>query len=206
MIINSVNCVFSNVVSRLKRFLLIDELNLQAAEPTIWKMSVLRIILASGLLLTSAIVLHSSYQAYQQGLYYVIVLTAGFSLLLWSTLSLRKKQLRAASASLVLTIVLAGLCILFFTLDIASARYGLLFFFTLPIVLRLFYGNRVAIIGIVLNLVPYFLLVRNHREVWIMGHGFLSVCSIPQIQYPSFNYHGYLGSNQMNFLYSPSVS
>tara|TARA_Y100001934_G_scaffold69283_2_gene85987 strand:- start:45 stop:2327 length:2283 start_codon:yes stop_codon:yes gene_type:complete len=169
MIINSVNCVFSNVVSRLKRFLLIDELNLQAAEPTIWKMSVLRIILASGLLLTSAIVLHSSYQAYQQGLYYVIALTAGFSLLLWSTLSLRKKQLRAASASLVLTIVLAGLCILFFTLDIASARYGLLFFFTLPIVLRLFYGNRVAIIGIVLNLVPYFLLVRNQPVAPLFG-------------------------------------
>lgn len=145
----------------LTHYLMIDELHLSKSDPDVWKLSVLRIILIVGVTLTSAIVFHSSYIAIQQQLYYVVYLTCGFTVLLWGTLMLSRKQIKLASVSLPLIIVLAGFCILFFTTDIASARYGLLFFFTLPIILRLFYGNKVALISMGLNIIPYIVLMRN---------------------------------------------
>ncbi|MDO6567850.1 bifunctional diguanylate cyclase/phosphodiesterase [Alteromonas sp. 1_MG-2023] len=161
--------MFNRCSTLLKRYLLLDADNVRAPDADIWKLSVLRIVLLIGVTLTSAIVLHSSYAAYQQGMYYVLYLTIGFSALLYVTLGLRKGQIKLASASLTLTIVMAGLCILFFTIDIASARYGLLFFFTLPIFLRLFYGNKAAIIGMFLNLIPFALLIRNQPIAPLFG-------------------------------------
>lgn len=161
--------MFNHCSTLLKRYLLVDADNVRAPDADIWKLSVLRIILLIGVTLTSAIVLHSSYAAYQQGMYYVLYLTVGFSALLYATLGLRKGQIKLASASLTLTIIMAGLCILFFTIDIASARYGLLFFFTLPIILRLFYGNKAAMIGMFLNLIPFAILINNEPIAPFLG-------------------------------------
>ncbi|AMJ93208.1 diguanylate cyclase [Alteromonas stellipolaris] len=161
--------MFNRCSTLLKRYLLLNAEHVRAPDADTWKLSVLRIILLIGVTLTSAIVLHSSYAAYQEGMYYVLYLTIGFSALLYATLGLRKGQIKLASASLTLTIVLAGLCILFFTIDIASARYGLLFFFTLPIILRLFYGNKAAMIGMFVNLIPFAVLINNEPIAPLFG-------------------------------------
>lgn len=152
-----------------KKYLLISDEHLRAPEPEVWKMSVLRIISVVGALLTILIVLHSSYIAYKQGLYYVIYITLGFTLILWATLTLSKKRIKLASASLTSTIVGAALCMMFFTVDIAFVRYGLIFFFTLPIILRLLYGNKAAFIGMALNILPFIVLLRNESVEPLFG-------------------------------------
>ena len=159
----------SRILTFLKQYLLIDDQHLLTTDADVWKLSVLRIILLIGVVLTSTIVAHSSYMAYQQQLYYVICLTCGFTLMLWSTLALSKHQIQFASASLTFIIVAAGLCILFFTVDLASSRYGLLFFFTLPIILRLFYGNKAALIGMLVNIIPFIILLRNEPIAPLFG-------------------------------------
>lgn len=161
--------MFTGISKAIKQYLLLDQKHLKTPDETTWKLSVLRLILSSGVILTSAIVIHSSYAAYTQNLYYVLVLTFSFSALLWGAMSLGKDRIALASASLTITIVLAGFCILFFTLDLASARYGLLFFFTLPIILRLCYGNKTAVAGMLLNIIPFAVLLRNEPVAPLFG-------------------------------------
>lgn len=153
--------MLTRIIRGMKQYLLLDHQHLQTPDRDTWKLSVLRLILLSGVILTFAIIVHSSYTAYTQNLHHILVVTFGFSALLWLTLSLGKAKIKLASALLTLAIVLAGLCILLFTVEHATARYGFLFFFALPIILRLFYGNKAAVIGMFLNLIPFAILIRN---------------------------------------------
>lgn len=149
------------ITRTLKQYLLFDQHHLKTTDNTVWKLSVIRLVLASGIILTLGIVVHSSYAAYTQKLYHVLILTFGFSALLWGSLTLSKEQISLATGLLTGTIILAAFCILFFTIDLVYARYGLLLFFTLPIFLRLFYGTKAAILGMLLNILPFILLLRN---------------------------------------------
>lgn len=153
----------------LRAYLLVEPHHLNAPDTATWKMSVVRLVVLSGLLLTSAILLHSSYQAYTLNLHHVLLLTVTFTGLLWGALVISKSRIGMATALLTLIIVLAGLCILLFTGDAQSARYGLLFFFSLPIILRLFYGTKVAVIGMVLNVIPYIILLGNQPIPPLLG-------------------------------------
>ena len=158
-----------SVISAVKKYLLLDTAHLRTPDADIWKLSVLRIMLTVGVTLTLSIILHSSYAAYTQGLYYIIFLTFGFTLLLYCILMLKKEHLTLASALLVITVILSGLCMIFFTLDIAYTRYGLMLFFTLPVILRLLYGNKTAIAGMLLNLIPFAVLLRNEPFAPLFG-------------------------------------
>lgn len=146
---------------KIKNYLLLNEENLKTADANVWRLSVLRTILLLGVVLTSAIVFHSTYTAYQQGLYYVMWLTIGFSVFLLATLSIGLKHVKLASACLVFAVIAASFCIWFFTLDIASARYGLLLLFTLPIILRVLSGVKAAVVAMIINIVPFYMLLTN---------------------------------------------
>ena len=71
--------MISRTIRILKHYLLVDEDNLRTTDADVWRLSVLRTILLIGVVLTSAIVAHSSYTAYVQELYYVMYLTLGFT-------------------------------------------------------------------------------------------------------------------------------
>ncbi|RUO34791.1 EAL domain-containing protein [Aliidiomarina soli] len=161
--------MLKRMIRAIKEYLLIEQHHLLTPDEDTWKLSVLRLILLSGVVLTFAIIVHSSYAAYTQSLYYVLVITFGFSAVLWMTLALGKSRIALASTSLTLTIILAGCSILFFTIELSSARYGLLLFFTLPIILRLFYGNKAAVAGMLFNIIPYFVLLRNESVAPLFG-------------------------------------
>lgn len=161
--------MISRALKIIKNYLLLNDDNLKTTDANIWRLSVLRSILVIGVILTSAIVVHSSYTAYVQELYYVLYLTTGFTAFLFATLSIGLKHIKIASAFLVLVVVAASLCILFFTTDLISAQYGLLFLFTLPIIVRILYGIKASIITMLLNLVPYFLLVTKTKVSPLFG-------------------------------------
>ncbi|MCL4410517.1 hypothetical protein [Aliidiomarina maris] len=78
----------------LRAYLLVEPHHLNAPDTATWKMSVVRLVVLSGLLLTSAILLHSSYQAYTLNLHHVLLLTVTFTGLLWG----RWSSVRAGSA------------------------------------------------------------------------------------------------------------
>lgn len=161
--------MLTRIVKGMKQYLLLDHQHLQTPDKDTWKLSVLRLILLSGVILTFAITAHASYIAYAQELYYILALTLGFSGVIWLTLALGKGKIKLASALLTMVIMLVGLSILLFTVDQATARYGLLFFFTLPIILRLFYGNKAAAAGMVFNIIPFVLLLRTEPLGSMLG-------------------------------------
>tara|TARA_Y100000588_G_scaffold186800_1_gene200898 strand:+ start:2087 stop:4324 length:2238 start_codon:yes stop_codon:yes gene_type:complete len=161
--------VIAKITKIIKNYLLLNDDNLKTTDANIWRLSVLRTILLIGVILTSAIVIHSSYKAYVQELYYVMYLTLGFSAFLFATLAIGLKHIKLASACLVLAVVGASLCILFFTLDLMSARYGLLLLFTLPIIVRVLYGVKASIASMLLNFIPFYLLLNNTQLSPLFG-------------------------------------
>ena len=161
--------MISRTIKIIKNYLLLNEDNLRTTDADVWRLSVLRTILLIGVVLTSAIVAHSSYTAYVQELYYVMYLTLGFTAFLFATLSIGLKHIKIASACLVLAVVGASLCILFFTIDLESARYGLLLLFTLPIIIRVLYGVKASIATMLFNLIPYYLLLNNTQVSPLFG-------------------------------------
>ena len=161
--------MIAKITKIIKNYLLLNDDNLKTTDANIWRLSVLRTILLIGVVLTSAIVIHSSYTAYVQELYYVMYLTLGFSAFLFATLAIGLKHIKLASACLVLAVVGASLCILFFTLDLMSARYGLLLLFTLPIIVRVLYGVKASIASMLLNFIPFYLLLNNTQLSPLFG-------------------------------------
>ena len=161
--------MIAKITKIIKNYLLLNDDNLKTTDANIWRLSVLRTILLIGVILTSAIVIHSSYTAYVQELYYVMYLTLGFSAFLFATLAIGLKHIKLASACLVLAVVGASLCILFFTLDLVSARYGLLLLFTLPIIVRVLYGVKASIASMLLNFIPFYLLLNNTQLSPLFG-------------------------------------
>ena len=161
--------MIAKITKIIKNYLLLNDDNLKTTDANIWRLSVLRTILLIGVILTSAIVIHSSYKAYVQELYYVMYLTLGFSAFLFATLAIGLKHIKLASACLVLAVVGASLCILFFTLDLMSARYGLLLLFTLPIIVRVLYGVKASIASMLLNFIPFYLLLNNTQLSPLFG-------------------------------------
>ena len=161
--------MIAKITKIIKNYLLLNDDNLKTTDANIWRLSVLRTILLIGVVLTSAIVIHSSYTAYVQELYYVMYLTLGFSAFLFATLAIGLKHIKLASACLVLAVVGASLCILFFTLDLMSARYGLLLLFTLPIIVRVLYGVKASIASMLLNFIPFHLSLNNTQLSPLFG-------------------------------------
>lgn len=161
--------MISKTIKILKNYLLLNDNNLKTTDADIWRLSVLRTTLLITVLLTSVIVVHSSYTAYVQELYYILYLTVGFTVFLITTLSIGLKHIKIASAFLVISVLAASLCIMFFTVDLVSSRYGLLMLFTLPILVRVLYGVKAACVVMLLNLLPFYFLVNNTRLPPLFG-------------------------------------
>ncbi|BFT28952.1 GGDEF domain-containing phosphodiesterase [Alteromonas sp. D210916BOD_24] len=154
---------------KIKNYLLLNEENLKTANADVWRLSVLRTTLLMGVVLTSAIVVHSTYTAYQQGLYYVMGLTIGFSVFLLATLSIGLKHVKVACGCLIFAVLAASISILFFTVDVISARYGLLLLFTLPIILRVLCGVKAAISAMIFNIIPFYFLLTDVQFAPLFG-------------------------------------
>lgn len=150
------------MLSSLRKFLLLGPSDLSSSNPYNWRLSALRIIVFSGICLVLVIVVHSSWQAYQLGLHYIIALTCTFYLALLVVLYLSRQKLLASSIGLILIILMAALCILLFIDDFEIAKYGILFLYTLPLVALLFLGVKAAYAAIIFNLIPFLLLANQY--------------------------------------------
>ena len=153
------------MLSLLRKFLLLNPSDLSSPHPYNWQLSALRIIVFSGICLVFVIAVHSSWQAYQLGFYYIIALTSGFYFSLLLVLYISRRKLFASAVGLTLIVLMAALCILRFIDDIDLAQYGARFLYSLPLVALLFFGPKAAYLAIAFNLVPFLLLVNKQLPV-----------------------------------------
>jgi diguanylate cyclase (GGDEF)-like protein/PAS domain S-box-containing protein len=143
---------------KMFQWLLLKENALSAAENTVWKESALRIILFSGLLLEFFIGTFSVIDAVKNGAYYVLVLALGFfaALVVGIFAAVRRPQI--GSAILLATIYAAAFCIIYFISNPEIAKLGILFVYTAPLIAGIFFGSRLALALMVLNVLPFLLL------------------------------------------------
>ncbi|WP_197034923.1 bifunctional diguanylate cyclase/phosphodiesterase [Herbaspirillum sp. RV1423] len=143
------------------QWLLLKENSLSAAENTVWKESALRIILVSGLLLEFCIGVLSVIDAFKVGAYYILLVVLGFFVALSLAVYASVRRPVIGSAILIATIYAAAFCIVYFIHDLEIAKLGIMFVYTAPLIGRIFFGSRVALMLMTVNIFPFMLLVRN---------------------------------------------
>jgi diguanylate cyclase len=141
------------------QWLLLKENALSAAENTVWKESALRIILVSGLLLEFAIGTFSVINAVKSGTYYIIPIVVGFFLALLLGIYNSVRRPFIGSAILLVTIYGAAFCIVYFIRDPEIAKFGILFVYAAPLIARIFFGSRLALTLMLINVLPFLLLL-----------------------------------------------
>jgi len=140
-------------------WLLLKENALSTAQNTAWKESALRIILMSGLLLEGIIGVFSSIEALKVGAYYVLVLGVGFFVVLALAVYVSLRRAAMGSIMLLVSIYAAAFCIVYFNHDVQLAKLGILFIYTTPLIARIFFGPRLALLLMSVNALPFFLLL-----------------------------------------------
>lgn len=149
------------VLSTLSRFFLLEEEHKPRVNVPTWRLSALRIILATGLVLCFGIFLNSLPTAIDYNLDYVIALTTGFTLTLGALLFLSSHTFFITAHLLLICIVVAGVMIKLFIPSLELAHLGSIFVYITPIIALILVGKRTAIFYAVLNIIPFILILKN---------------------------------------------
>ncbi len=157
------------MLRRLKSYLLLRPADLENADPAHWRQSALRILVVSGLLLVLAIALHSSWTAIQLGAYQVLVILAAFYAGLFTVLYYSRRYVARSAAGLLIAVVAAGLCMLFFIDNFELAKLGIIFVYTLPTIAMMFFSFRFSLFCMLVNVVPFIFLLRNEAPGDVFG-------------------------------------
>ena len=159
--IEHIKHVCTNMYSHITQYFLLTDENQHPSEVDLWRVSALRIILATGFFLCLAIVIHSSAEALRVNLTYVLILTCSFYLAMSVQLWMSRKYFYLSAYTLLLTIVAAGICINVFVKSPDLSKLGSLFLYSTPLVAFVLLGKRVGLICMGLNLIPFILLVEG---------------------------------------------
>jgi len=143
------------------QWLFLNESGISSTELTRWRISALRIILVSGFLLEAIIAVHSSLDAMAIGAYHVVAIVAVFYAMLTIGLYFSARKPDCGAAILIATVYAAGAAIVLFVNVDEVAKLGIIFVYTTPIIARLFFGGRLAIVLMLFNFLPFFYLLRN---------------------------------------------
>ncbi len=149
------------MLKKLARLFLLHEPEAPELGEPVWRQSALRIILISGICLEFLVAAHSSWQAIGLGLYHIPVIVTGFYLLLAAAIYAALRNVRLGAGFLLLTIYAASLHILFFVDVFEIAKLGIIFAYSAPLVARLFFGMRSAVLMMLLNTLLFAVLLRN---------------------------------------------
>ncbi|MBC3862675.1 EAL domain-containing protein [Undibacterium jejuense] len=141
------------------RWLFLNESALTPAEHAAWKISTLRIILASSFILEGLIAVHSSLNAVDHGSFRVLWLVAFFYTLKTITLFCSTRSLRLAAGLLIANVYGTGIAIALATRDPEIAKLGLVFVYITPVIARVFFSTRLALILMSINSIPFLFLL-----------------------------------------------
>ena len=141
------------------RWLFLNESALTPAEHAAWKVSTLRIILASSFILEGLIAIHCSVSAVDQHAFRVLWMIAFFYLLKVITLYCSASSLRFSAALLIANIYGTGLAVVLATQDPELAKLGFVFVYISPVIARVFFSTRLALILMCVNTIPFLFLL-----------------------------------------------
>ncbi|PKH99110.1 GGDEF domain-containing protein, partial [Shewanella sp. 11B5] len=126
-----------------------------------WRISALRIILSSGLLLCLAIAFDTFSSAFQLNYLWVIANTIGFTSILFLLLLASKRFYHACAHLLLVAIVLASFVMNLTLTDLTLAKIGSMLIFVCPAIALILLGRRVAICYALLNIAPFYIILHD---------------------------------------------
>lgn len=156
-------------------FLLNDEGTSKSGVPY-WRVSALRIILSSGMLLCLAVFLNSFYDAVESNLLYIVGLTSVFLGSMLGLLWLSLSYYRFCAHFLQFTIIMASVACNLFLPDPNLAQIGSMLMYACPLTALMLIGGRSALFYGVLNVIPFY-VISNKVD--------LSFFAQPEIQFPN---------------------
>src|ERR1035437_7612536 len=128
------------------RWLFLNESGISPANHMRWKISALRIILVSGFVLEALIAIHSAMDAVAIGAYQIVAIVISFYVFLAAGLYYSARHPDFSAGILLATVYAASASIVFFVRVDEIAKLGIIFVYTAPIIARIFFGDRVALI------------------------------------------------------------
>jgi len=156
-------------------FLLRDEGTSEHGVPN-WRVSALRIILSSGMLLCLVVFLNSFSDAVESHLFYIIEITSIFLASMLGLLWLSRKYYRFCAHFLQFTIIMASVTCNLFLADQNLAQIGSMLMFACPLTALMLIGGRSALFYGVVNVIPFYVISNNVD---------LSFFSQPEAQFPN---------------------
>ncbi|MEG3767267.1 diguanylate cyclase domain-containing protein, partial [Alteromonas sp. 14N.309.X.WAT.G.H12] len=151
-----------------KFFLLADE-QTSSQQVANWRISALRIILTSGLIVCAMVAGHTFTQALQLNLFYVVALCFSFVSILFVLLAISKRYYFYCAHTLLLTIVAASLSMNLFLIDLALAEVGSIFMYSCPIIALMLLGRKTALVYALLNIIPFYMIINHIDLTGIVG-------------------------------------
>lgn len=139
-----------------------------------WRVSALRIMIISGYSLYSVVAIHCLIKSFENGYYVTLPVILGFYIVGGLQLWLSKTHYYLSSYSLLISIVLAAVCINSMVQIPTLAMLGPVFIFSLPLVAFVLLGLKVGVICIILNILPFVTLLNGFQlNQYISEHAYL---------------------------------
>ncbi|WP_293750520.1 GGDEF domain-containing phosphodiesterase [uncultured Paraglaciecola sp.] len=139
-----------------------------------WRVSALRIMIISGYSLYSVVAIHCLIKSFENGYYATLPVILGFYIVGGLQLWLSKTHYYLSSYSLLISIVLAAVCINSMVQIPTLAMLGPVFIFSLPLVAFVLLGLKVGVICIILNILPFVTLLNGFQlNQYISEHAYV---------------------------------
>lgn len=140
------------------QWLRLNENALSTAEHTVWQVRALRLVLVSALLLVLIIGMFSVIDAVRDGMHYLVAMALVVAVALACALMRRPLS---GGAMLIAIIYAATFCIHYLNQDQEIAKLAIMFVYTLPLIGVIFFGVRMALLLMAMNVLPFMLLIRD---------------------------------------------
>jgi len=141
------------------RWLFLNESALTPAEHAAWKISALRIILVSSFFLEGWIAVHSALNSAAQGAYRVLWIVAGLYGLKSLALLVSRRSLKLGASLLIANLYAIAIVVATTVPDPSLARLAYVLAYVTPILARVFFDTRLALVFMLLNTIGCFLVL-----------------------------------------------
>ncbi|MCU4677396.1 hypothetical protein N7931_17370 [Catenovulum sp. 2E275] len=130
-----------------------------------WRVKALDVILRYGFLFSFVILFHAGFYAYVDGNELVKLICAGFVFIMLLCLVSYKINTKLAKKILIFIVISGAILPIIGLEEFELSKYGIFFLFSLPLYSVLFFSNKTTIILILLNILPFFLLLKNDNSL-----------------------------------------
>ena len=153
----------------LKQFFLLSDDSDSLENTPNWRVSALRLLLVSAMVICLAIGLHSFKDAIEHDLTHVNIISFSFIATITLLLFISNRFYRFSAHLLLLSIVAASVIMNLYLPNLELAQVGSIFMYSCPVIALMLLGMRVSLFYSLLNFIPFYMILNNIDVSDIIG-------------------------------------